>query len=302
MRIVSWSIIVGLLALIALPLSAFGADEDQIKAAMPSKPAVKPKKKRKLLVYSKPSGFKHGSIGAGKIMLKIMGEKTGAFEPVFNDDASQFTPAYLKKFDAVFFNNTTKVEKAFKSPEHRAALLNYVKNGGGWGGLHSASDAGGKGWMAYTEMVGGYFHGHPWGSGGTWTFNVEDPKNAIMKGFTSTEFQAKDEIYKQQFYERSKVRVLISLNAGKSKRGGRPDNDNPVVWVRDYGKGRVFYSNFGHNKQIFFDSKMLEHYLAGIQFALGDLEVETKSVPKPKAAVAPKKDKRHKTAVASTKP
>jgi type 1 glutamine amidotransferase len=54
----------------------------------------------------------------------------------------------------------------------------------------------------------------------------------------------------------------------------REDNDYAISWIRDYGKGRVFYCSLGHDSYVFWDTKVLEHFLAGIQYALGDLEVE----------------------------
>ncbi len=57
------------------------------------------------------------------------------------------------------------------------------------------------------------------------------------------------------------------------------DKDIPISWIRNYGNGRVFYSSFGHNKHIFWHPEILRHYLAGIQFALGDLEADTTPIP-----------------------
>ena len=76
------------LALIALQFLlspfVFGDDEERkIAEAMPEKPTVKPKKSHKILVYSKPSGFRHGSIPTGIKGLRIMAEKTQAFDAAF---------------------------------------------------------------------------------------------------------------------------------------------------------------------------------------------------------------------------
>jgi type 1 glutamine amidotransferase len=77
--------------------------------------------------------------------------------------------------------------------------------------------------------------------------------------------------------------VLLSIDTEKTDmRQGqsygkvdRPDNDYALAWVRSHGKGRVFYSTIGHNPYVFWDKRMLEFYLAAIQFALGDLEAPT---------------------------
>ena len=57
------------------------------------------------------------------------------------------------------------------------------------------------------------------------------------------------------------------------------DKDVPISWIRDYGQGRLFYSSFGHNHEIYWNAAILKHFLAGIQFALGDLQVETTPLP-----------------------
>ena len=257
-------------------------DEENILSALANVERVAdPQQDRTVLVYSRASNFVHESIPVVNLMLKLLGEETGAFTAVFNNEEQEFTPEYLQQFDMVFFNNTTFVERAFTNEAQRNALLDYVRNGGGWGGLHAATDAGGEEWMEYTRMVGGQFDSHPWNSQGTWPVVVEDPGHPIVQGFSRTEFTLSDEIYMFKHYDRSQLRVLVSLAADETSLLGRPDNDHPIVWVKKYGEGRVFYSSLGHNDPMLFISEILQHYLNGIQFALGDLEVDTTSLPKP---------------------
>ena len=257
-------------------------DEENILSALAHVERVAdPRQERTVLVYSRASAFVHGSIPTVDAVLRLLGKETGAFTAVFNNEEQDFTPEYLRQFDTVFFNNTTRVQRVFTTEAQRSALLDYVRNGGGWGGLHAATDAGGEGWMDYTRMVGGQFDGHPWDSPGTWPIVVDDPDHPIVQGFSRTAFMLSDEIYVFKHYDRSRLRVLVSVDADATDRPGRPDNDHPIVWVRDYGEGRVFYSSFGHNKEVFFNSEILQHLLNGIQFALGDLEVDTASLPMP---------------------
>ena len=69
---------------------AFADDEEKkIAEAMPSKPTAKPKKSHKVLVYSKPSGFRHGSIPTGIKGLRVMADKTKAFEATFTLETFQ---------------------------------------------------------------------------------------------------------------------------------------------------------------------------------------------------------------------
>ena len=92
-----------------------------------------------------------------------------------------------------------------------------------------------------------------------------------------------EELYKFKNYKRESLRALLSIDMLKSyHKKGRKDNDHPLVWVKKYGKGRVFYSAFGHNEHLYCNPIMLQMWLNGIQFALGDLVVETLSLPIPK--------------------
>ena len=248
--------------------------------AAPEKSSVKPKKTRKVLVYSHPSGFKHSSIPTGVKGLRVLAEKTQAFKATFTLETNEFTSEGLKKYDAIIFNNTTHVQKAFTEKSQRDAILNFIKNGKAFIGFHAASDGGMSQWQEYTDMIGGCFAGHPWNAGGKWPFFVEDSGHPVNQAFQEKEFMFSDEIYQYKAYDRSKLRVLIGLDSVKTdKKGISKTNDYPVSWVRSYGKGRVFYSNFGHNKATWWTPFMLQHFLDGIQWALGDIKGPSKSIP-----------------------
>ena len=77
--------------------------------------------------------------------------------------------------------------------------------------------------------------------------------------------------------------VALDMNSevnGKRK-GSRKDNDYALAWVKKYGKGRVFVSAFGHNKEVFYDPEILKMWVEGFRFVLGEIEVETESIAKP---------------------
>jgi len=259
----------------------YGINEDQkIRDAMPSNSTVKPSKVQNVLVYSHASGFKHSSIPTGVKALRIMSEKTRAFDIKFTVKTDQFTTQGLEKFDLIIFNNCTHVQKAFTENSQRNAILNFIKDGKGFVGFHSASDGGIPKWEEYTDMIGGCFAGHPWNAGGTWPFFLEDKNHPVNAAFVESEFNFSDEIYQYKSYNRSKLRVLVGLDALKSgKEGNSLTNDYPVSWVKSYGKGRIFYSNFGHNKATWWTPFMLQHFLDGIQWALGDIKGPSKSLP-----------------------
>ena len=260
------------------------ADITRITDALPKKATVKPAKPRKMLIFCRCEGFFHGSIPWGNKALELMGKKTGAYESVITDDMAAFDPGNLDQFDAVLFNNTTRLD--FKDPKRRETLMSFVKGGRGVCGIHAATDNF-YDWPEAAEMMGGLFDGHPWGGGGTWAFKIDEPEHPLNKAFGGKGFLIKDEIYKMKApYSREKLRILLSLDMTKKRnKKGRPDDDNAVGWLRRFGKGRVFYCSLGHNNEIFWTPAVLQHYLDGIQYALGDLKVD--ATPSAKLAKKP---------------
>jgi len=282
----------------------------RIAAALASvKPTAKPAKPRKMLVFSVTMGFRHKSIPVGIKALEMLGRKTGAFEAVVSDDLANFEPQNIRQFDAICFNNTTRElflphpndVKKLSSAAQRAArlrdarlkksLLDFVKAGGGVVGIHAAVDSF-YDWPEFGRMMGGYFDGHPWRSGDTVTIKAEDPDHPVARAFKGRPLTIKEEIYQVKApYSRDMLRVLLVLDTARTnmnKKGiKRRDNDFAVAWVRSYEAGRVFYSSFGHNNHIYWTPQVLQHYLDGIQFALGDLPADTTPSNKRPGAEAP---------------
>jgi len=264
------------------------ADELQkIQNAVPEKPTVQPNKPRKILVFWRCEGFFHTSIPVVNEALKIMGQKTGAYEvTVCTDDYSVFTPEKLAQFDVVCLNNTTHLKfNPKETPERCKALMDFVKSGKGIVGVHAATDNF-YDWPEGMEMMGGKFTGHPWGAGGTWAVKIDEPDHPLMAAFRGKGFKINDEIYRTDppLYSRSKQRVLMSLDMSdpttKNARGVKPsDADTGITWIKTWGNGRMFYCSLGHNDHIFWNKMVLQHYLDGIQFALGDYKVD--ATPKP---------------------
>jgi type 1 glutamine amidotransferase len=274
----------------------------QLKAVEP------PPKQRKLLVFSRSWGYKHSAIPYGKKAVEIMAQKTGAFEATITDDDSFFEPQNLKQFDAILFNNTNNeiflpedfdklspVEqaKAAKRDELlKASLVDFLAGGKGLAVIH-AGVASFRKWPEFGEIMAARFDNHPWVAGSTVTLKVEEPAHPVVKAFKEPLFVVTDEVY--QFtgpYTRDKVRVLLSIDTSKTSivldqldAVHRKDKDFAITWVKSYGKGRVFYCALGHEHDLFWNPIVLQHYLDGIQFALGDLpgdmttsaQIQTKS-------------------------
>jgi uncharacterized protein len=228
-------------------------------------------------VFNLCNGFFHGSIPVGDKCFEMMGKNTGAYEAVASQDMAAFTLENLKQFDAVLFNNTTGL--TFDDPKHRQALMDFVKGGKGIIGIHAATDNFYT-WPEAADMMGGLFDGHPWGANSVVAVKLDDPNHPINKAFNGKGFLHRDEIYqfRPEPYSRDKLHVLLSMDMTDDRnlkaKGKRGDNDYAIAWIRRFGKGRVFYCSLGHRNDTYWNRAVLQHYLDGIQYALGDLEAD----------------------------
>jgi uncharacterized protein len=263
---------------------------DKIEAALPEAAPAKPQKERRVLIFSKTNGFRHGSIPVGVLSLKRLGEKTGAYTADHTEDESAFEPENLQKYDAVIMLNTTgEVFRPKELPQDPAArqkalereerlkqsLAGFVKSGKGLAGTHSATDTY-HNWKEYNQMMGGTFAGHPWHQ--EVPIKNLDPDSPVNKPFGEQGFQVNDEIY--QFRGDTALpsdrRMLLALDPQQMdlSKGNRQDGFYPVSWIATYGGGRTFYCSLGHRDEIYYNPKVLQHYLAGFQYAMGDLEAD----------------------------
>ena len=174
----------------------------------------------------------------------------------------------LNDFDAIVFYGIGELEL---TDRQKADMMSFIKEDGkGFVGIHTAVTAFYT-WPEYGEMIGGYFDDHPWV-----IFNapviVEDPDFPAMKAFPRT-FTARDEIYQVKNFSRDRVRVLARLDASRldlnNPRVHRKDKDFAVAWARNYGKGRVFYSTFGHTEESWDNPAMQTMWLEAIKWATG---------------------------------
>ena len=275
---------------------------DKIDAALPAEPYAQPAEPRRVLIFAVTNGFRHQSIPTGQLMMRMMGGKTGAFEAVVSDDLANFEADALATFDAVCFLNTTgsvfrphnNVMKDMDEAARAAArerearlqenLMAFIRGGGGFIGIHAATDTY-YDWPEFGEMINGYFDGHPWNANVDVSIKVEpgqeDHPLAVMFGGENLDIT--EEIYQLKHpYDSSNARMLLRLDTERSPmdRGGikRDDGDFGVSWARMWGDGRVFYSSLGHNHEIYWHPQIVRHYLAGIQWALGDLEADATPV------------------------
>ena len=191
--------------------------------------------------------------------------------------AKAFSPASLAQFDGVIFASTTG---ELPIPD-LGAFLDWIKSGKAFIGFHAASDTL-KSSDAYCDMIGGHFAGHPWNGSGQHAFVVHEPGHRIAAMFPSR-FRWQDEIYQyDQRYKPENLRVLVSLEMQASS--PKEPWHVPVSWVRDYGAGRVFYTNFGHNDFTWKEPMFQEHIAEGIAWSLKRFDADATPNPDVQAA------------------
>ena len=299
------------------PHAACASDVDKMMAALPSQAPAKPQKPRKVLVLGRAAGYVHSSIPLAAKTVEALGSKTGAWSTTITYDAADFNAANLKQYDAVFLASTTGCflddpNNAAATDARRAALLDFVRSGKGLAAIHAASDsyhgasciaegrgpgrAGGESlppggrplWPAFNKMIGGYFKFH-WVDPQLITVKIDDPNSPLTAMFHGKEFEIRDETYtfNQESFSRDNVHVLTSIDYAKmpdedkaKETNPRSDHDYALSWIRREGQGRVFYETNGHHERIYAMTSMLEHVLAGVQYALGDLKANDAPAPK----------------------
>jgi len=187
----------------------------------------------------------------------------------------------IKKFDAVFLNNT--VGMVFVDPGVREGLTRFVREGGGLAGNHGVSHAS-MDWPEFSEMIGVRRGVHREPTEQAW-IHVEDPHSPLTAPFDGQSFLYQDEFFRfpNPPYSREKLHILLTMDVAKTDMNqGRPcaspcvraDADYAVSWIHKYGQGRVFFSILGHNPTIFTTPLLARYFLNGIQFILGDLDAD----------------------------
>ena len=191
--------------------------------------------------------------------------------------AKVFSAESLRDFDGVIFLSTTG---DLPVPD-LAAFLDWIKSGKAFIGFHAATDTF-KSSDAYCDMIGGHFAGHPWGAGGEHAFVVHEPGHRVAAMFLER-FRWKDEIYQYDLRTKPEnLRVLVSLDMQASH--PKEPWHVPVAWVRDYVKGRVFSTNFGHNDATWKEPMFQKHMAEGIAWALGRFDAPAAPNPEVQAA------------------
>jgi type 1 glutamine amidotransferase len=226
------------------------------------------------LVFSKTAAFRHDSIPAGVAAIRELGARHH-FTVEATEDAAAFTDANLARFDVVIWLSTTGdvLDEA-----QQAAFERYIRAGGGYAGIHAASDTE-YDWAWYGGLVGAYFRDHPGLVNPQ--FQVATVK-VLGRGTAATRnlphrWVREEEWYNFRTNPRHTVRVLAEVDErtydprGYSVPGGSPGmgRHHPISWCQPYDGGRAFYTAMGHKAEYYSEPLLLAHILGGIRMAAG---------------------------------
>ncbi len=217
----------------------------------------------RLLVFSKTGGFRHASIKDGKIALQKLAAEHN-FSVDFTEDAAAFTDANLAHYDAVVFLLTTGT---ILDDNQKAAFERYIRAGGGYVGVHSASDTE-YAWSWYGGLVGAYFdriHGHSKVVKATIHVTDRTHPSTVMLPML---WVRTDEWYNFASNPRGKVNVLMTIDESTYK-GGVMGADHPIAWYHEYDGGRAWYTGLGHISESYHEPLFLAHLWGGVKYAVG---------------------------------
>ncbi len=257
--------------------------------------AASSSKKRKVLFFTKSSGFEHSPIHRRDDGLSFADKLLQEWGPpenidfVFSKDGSLFTPDYLAQFDAYFFYTTGDLTQPGNdknppmTPEGKKAFLEAIHKGRGFIGTHSAADTfhspnyhrpetryqddppGQR--DPYITMLGGEFiiHGDQQHS----RMIPADRRFPGMQGFPE-DFKPLEEWYSLKNFAPDLHVVLVQDTQGmRGPMYQRPPY--PATWARRYGRGRVFYTSMGHREDVWTNPVFKNLLLGGIHWATGNL-------------------------------
>lgn len=221
-----------------------------------------------VLVFSKTAGWHHDSIPAGVTALQDLG-KLHDFKVFWTEDANRvFNDKELAQFQAVVFLQTTG---DVLNDQQQGAFERYIRAGGGFVGVHSASDTE-YGWPWYTKLVGRMFQIHP--AVQTAVLKVED------RNFPGMERFAPRSLATEEWYEfgpalSDRLHYLLSVDESTykplaqwgDKQGKGMGSFHPVSWYQDYDHGRSFYTALGHLPATWRDPVFTHHLYGGIYWA-----------------------------------
>jgi len=233
------------------------------------------KAQKNILIYThngkgpNGKGYVHDNIPAAVEALKKLCVENG-YKAESTDDPAFFTEANIKKFNCLIFASTNN--EAFDNEEQKQALVNFIHQGGGFVGIHSASGSE-RQWPWFAAMLGGRFVRHP--PLQKFTIKVID-KTHPSTSFLEDTWKWEDECYyTNQLNPDIQVLLAVDLSTIKDDKkaeypGETFGNYFPLAWFHEFEGGRQFYTSLGHKSEYYKDEKFLKHLLGGIKWATNE--------------------------------
>jgi type 1 glutamine amidotransferase len=211
------------------------------------------------LVFSKTAGYRHQSIPAGIEAIRTLGEANG-FRVDATESAALFSDENLAHYRVVVFLNTTG---EILDASQQAAFERFIRRGGGFVGIHSASDTE-YDWPWYGRLVGAYFQSHPPIQPAVLIVDRSDASTAHLP----VRWQRTDEWYDFRDDPGEAAEVLVRLDE-RTYSGGKMGANHPITWRHRFDGGRAWYTALGHTEQSYSEPALLAHLLGGIRWAAG---------------------------------
>lgn len=256
-------------------------------------------KKKVLAIADVQTGFHHDSISHALATVEKLGRESGAFMTMIRTDSQLLTKQQIEGqgtrytgrgvnartldyYDAVFLLPSGA---GALTDRQKADLLSFVRDDGKGLIVGHAATVGFYEWPEFGELIGGWMDSE---FNANATIIVEDPKFPGADAFGGTTFLFNDQhpVLKAP-YSRDKIHVIMRLDPDKldpTNRARRPDGDFPVVWARQYGKGRMYNVGWGHPETTWDDPRFQKMALEGIKWALGLIPADVTPAPFAKSA------------------
>lgn len=247
-----------LIILLFFGIFSFSSCSDQARSS--SNGTVTDPSETKLLVFTKTEGYRHASIPDGISALQQIASKND-WNTDHTEDASVFTSDSLNNYRAVIFLNTTG---DVLNSEQQSAFEEYIQNGSGFVGIHSASDTE-YDWPWYGSLIGAYFESHP---------QIQEARIEVTdRNHPSTQMLPVEWIRTDEWYNfrdiSPDINVLMRLDES-SYEGGTNGDYHPIAWYQEQAGGRMFYTAGGHTSESYAEELFIQHLQGGITFVIGD--------------------------------
>ena len=276
--------------------------KEKIEALAPSQTRFPSTSAKKILLFSLHTGFEHWVIPHTEEVFKILGSKSKQFEVTASKDIHQFEKESLSNYDAIVLNNTcskpdhrhlfwdqlraeSTLDSAVvmtKAQELESNVIEFVKKGGGLlllhGGITTLNNS-----QKFSELVGASFDYHP--PQQLIQVKLENPNHPLVAAFPKDGFSHVDEpyFYKNAYSNLNFIPLLYFYNAQiNSQRANQElkSGKTYVAWIRPEGKGKVMYIAPSHNAQSFENPSLLQFFLDGLQYVVGDVSCDETPIKK----------------------